>query len=194
MTAHPGQFLAGKRIIVTGGSFAALSFVLALDQLWNPSLERPEVIVYKRDDRDLSIQKDPYTLNINGASHDDGLVAIQQLGLLDEVRKHATLNGGDIRVWADNWKWLSCRQSDRIWQSSRSYHAHCARRFEAHPHGKSGDDRDNFEWGLAATSAERLSTGKIQVTLQTVKQTNAISLSPQMAQTATCEHASNPTT
>lgn len=76
MTAHTGQFLAGKRIIVAGGSFAALSFVLALEQLWNTSLERPEVIVYERDDRDLSIQKDPYTLNINGASRDDGLVAI----------------------------------------------------------------------------------------------------------------------
>ncbi|KAJ5675117.1 uncharacterized protein N7477_005051 [Penicillium maclennaniae] len=89
MTAYAGQFLAGKRIIVTGGSFAVLSFVIALGQLWNSSLERPEVTVRA------------------GRPRDDGLVAIQQLGLLDEVRKHAILNGGDIRVWADNWKWLS---------------------------------------------------------------------------------------
>ncbi|KAJ5901273.1 hypothetical protein N7504_007266 [Penicillium tannophilum] len=105
--SNPGQFLAGKRIIVAGGSFAALSFVIALDQLWNPSLEHPEVTLYERDYRDRSIEQEPYVLNINGASRDDGLVAIQQLGLLDEVRSRATLNGGDIKVWSDNWKWLS---------------------------------------------------------------------------------------
>lgn len=82
MTPHPAQFLAGKRIIVAGGSFAALSFVLALDQLWNPSLDRPEVIIYEKNEREECLEKDPYTLNINGASHNDGRVAIQQLGVL----------------------------------------------------------------------------------------------------------------
>lgn len=43
-------------------------------------------------------ERNHFTLCINGASQDGGLVALQQLGLLDEVRQHSTLNGGDIRV------------------------------------------------------------------------------------------------
>ncbi|KAJ5202829.1 hypothetical protein N7449_004908 [Penicillium cf. viridicatum] len=60
MTPHPAQFLAGKRIIVAGGSFAALYFVLALDQLWNPSLDRPEVIIDEKNERENCLEKDPY--------------------------------------------------------------------------------------------------------------------------------------
>lgn len=164
MTVHSGQFLAGKRIIVAGGSFAALSFVLALEQLWNPSLERPEVIVYEQDDRDLSITKDPYTLNINGASRDDGLVAIQQLGLLDEVQKHATLNGGDIRVWADNWKWLSSINPTAYRHLPAATMRIAREDLKRILVEKAETTKTTFKWGLAAVSAERLSSGKIQVT------------------------------
>jgi hypothetical protein len=82
MTAQRGHFLAGKRIIVAGGGFAGLAFVLALDQLWQSlNLDRPEVLLFEENGRDESIQKDPYTFCINGASQDDGLVAIQQLDI-----------------------------------------------------------------------------------------------------------------
>uniref|UniRef100_A0A093XNQ2 6-hydroxynicotinate 3-monooxygenase n=1 Tax=Talaromyces marneffei PM1 TaxID=1077442 RepID=A0A093XNQ2_TALMA len=107
MAAQPDHFLVGKRIIVAGGSFAGLSFILALEKLWNSSLPRPEILMYEYDARVKSIEKDPYMLNINGFSQDGGLVTIQDLGLLDDVRKYGTLNSGDIRVWSDNWKWLS---------------------------------------------------------------------------------------
>lgn len=43
--------------IVAGGCFAALSFVLALDQLWNPSLDRPEVIIYEKYEREKCFEK-----------------------------------------------------------------------------------------------------------------------------------------
>lgn len=165
MTAHPGQFLAGKRIVVAGGSFAALSFVIALEQLWNPSLERPEVIVYERDDRDKSIEKDPYTLNINGASHDDGLVAIQQLGLLDDVRKHATLNGGDIRVWSDNWKWLSSINPTAYGNLPAATVRITRGSLKRILVEKAEATKTTLNWGLSCTSAERLPSGKIQVTI-----------------------------
>ena len=69
---------------MAGSGFAGLAFVIALDQLWQRStLDRPEVLLYEQYSRDEAIEKDPYTLCINGASQDGGLVAIQQLGLLD---------------------------------------------------------------------------------------------------------------
>ncbi|KAJ6134560.1 hypothetical protein N7523_000882 [Penicillium sp. IBT 18751x] len=165
MTVHAGEFLAGKRIIVTGGSFSALSFIIALEQLWNSSLERPEVTVYERDERDLSIRKDPYTLNINGASRDDGLVAIQQLGLLDEVRKHATLNGGDIRVWADNWKWLSSINPTAYGNLPAATMRITREDLKRILVEKAETTNTKFNWGLTATFAVRLANGKIQVTL-----------------------------
>jgi 2-polyprenyl-6-methoxyphenol hydroxylase-like FAD-dependent oxidoreductase len=161
-----GKFLAGKRIIVAGGSFAALSFVLALEQLWSSSLERPQVTVYERYDRNTSVERDPYTLNINGASLNDGLVAIQQLGLLDEVRKHATLNSGDIRVWADNWKWLSSINPTAYGNlpaaTMRITRANLKRILVE----KAEKTSTTLNWGVACTSAERLlPSGEIRVTL-----------------------------
>ncbi|OKL63619.1 hypothetical protein UA08_01013 [Talaromyces atroroseus] len=166
MTAPAGQFLAGKRIIVAGGSFAALSFILALEQLWDTSLERPKVILYERDDRDKSIGKDPYMLNINGASRNDGLIAIQQLGLLNEVRKHASLNGGDIRVWADNWKWLSSINPTAYGSlpaaTMRVTRADLKRILVEKAETTT---RTTLNWGSACTSAERLPSGEIRVTI-----------------------------
>lgn len=60
MTAPPGQFLAGKRIIVAGAGFAGLAFVLALDQLWqSATLDRPEVLLYEENGRDEPYKMTP---------------------------------------------------------------------------------------------------------------------------------------
>jgi 2-polyprenyl-6-methoxyphenol hydroxylase-like FAD-dependent oxidoreductase len=166
MTVQPGGFLAGKRIIVAGGGFASLAFVLALEQLWQSStLGHPEVLLYEQDGRDESIQREPYTLCINGADQNDGLVTIQQLGLLDEVRKHSTLNGGDIRVWSDNWKWLSSinptTHGDLPAATMRITRQDLKRILVE----KAKHTRTIFSWGATCTSAERLSNGRIRVSI-----------------------------
>ncbi|EED21404.1 monooxygenase, putative [Talaromyces stipitatus ATCC 10500] len=165
MAARPNHFLAGKRIIVVGASFAGLSFVLALEHLWGPSIKLPTVTVYELDTRDKSVEKDPYVLNINGARQDDGLVAIEQLGLLTEVYKHGTLNGGDIRVWSDNWKWLSSinptAYGNLLAATIRITRGNLKRILV----GKAETTGITLNWGLACTSAERLLTGAIRVTL-----------------------------
>lgn len=165
MSTQPGQFLAGKRIIIAGGSFAGLSFILALNKLWNPSLEHPEIIMYERDDRDNSIEKDPYMLNINGFSQDGGLVTVQDLGLLDEVCNHGTLNSGDIRVWSDNWKWLSSINPTAYGNlpaaTIRITRANL-KRILVQTVEKTNT---TLHWGLACKSAERLPDGKIRVTI-----------------------------
>lgn len=163
MATHPGQFLSGKRIIVAGGSFAALSFIIALDLLWNPSLERPEVIMYERDDRDNAIRKDPYMLNINGASQDGGLVAIQQLGLLDEMRNYATLNSGNIRVWSDNWKWLSSINPTAYGHLPAATMRITRENLKRILVERAETTKTTLNWGLTCTSAERLPGGKMRV-------------------------------
>ncbi|KAI7968564.1 hypothetical protein EIK77_006583 [Talaromyces pinophilus] len=163
MSTEPGQFLAGKRIIVSGGSFAGLSFILALDKLWNPSLERPEIVMYERDDRDNSIVKDPYMLNVNGFSQDGGLVAIQDLGLLDEVCKHGTLNSGDIRVWSDSWKWLSSINPTAYGNLPAATVRITRENLKRILVQTAEKTNTTLHWGSACTSAERLPDGKIRV-------------------------------
>ncbi|CEJ61682.1 hypothetical protein PMG11_10206 [Penicillium brasilianum] len=166
MTAQPGQFLAGKKIIVAGGGFAGLAFVLALDELWQSlTLDRPEVLLYEENGRDESIQKDPYTLCINGASQDDGLVVIQQLGLLDKVREHSTLNSGDIRVWSDNWKWLFSINPTVYGNLPAATMRITRQNLKRILVERVEQTRTVLKWGCACTSAERLPNGQIRVSV-----------------------------
>jgi 2-polyprenyl-6-methoxyphenol hydroxylase-like FAD-dependent oxidoreductase len=166
MTVQPAEFLAGKKIVVAGGGFAGLAFVLALDQLWQGStLDCPEVLLYEQYGRDESLQKDPYTLCINGASQDDGLVAIQQLGLLDAVREHSTLNDGDIRVWSDNWKWLSSINPTAYGNLPAAIVRITRQDLKRILVEKAEQTKTVLKWGSACTSAERLSNGQIRVSI-----------------------------
>jgi 2-polyprenyl-6-methoxyphenol hydroxylase-like FAD-dependent oxidoreductase len=166
MTVQAAEFLAGKRIIVAGGGFAGLAFVLALDQLWQGSnLDRPEVLLYEQYGRDESLQQDPYTLCINGASQDDGLIAIQQLGLLDAVREHSTLNSGDIRVWSDNWKWLSSINPTVYGNLPAATLRITRQDLKRILVEKAEQTKTVLRWGSACTSAERLSNGQIRVSI-----------------------------
>ncbi|KAK8207973.1 hypothetical protein M8818_004011 [Zalaria obscura] len=168
MTAHPGQFLSGKRIVVAGGGFAALSFVLTLNQLWNPALARPEVVVYEKNDRNKYFEKDPYKLNINGGSSNDGLVAIQQLGLLEEVQKHTILNGGDIRVWGSDWKWLSSMNPSAYGSLPAATMRITREDLKRILLEKAETTNVVFKWGWTCETAERFEKGKIRVTVSEV--------------------------
>jgi 2-polyprenyl-6-methoxyphenol hydroxylase-like FAD-dependent oxidoreductase len=111
MASKPtGHFLEGKRIIVAGGGIAGAAFAAALDRLWDASLTRPVVTVFEREkSREASVRRGPYTLSLNGGDPDQGLMALQQLGLLGKVRSAPStiLNSGAIRVWSDDWKALA---------------------------------------------------------------------------------------
>ncbi|KAJ5622895.1 hypothetical protein N7490_011500 [Penicillium lividum] len=160
------HFLADQRIIVAGGGFAAPPFIIALDKLWNPLLKFPQITLFERDDRNKSIEKDPYTLNINGASHDGGLVTLQQLGLLDQIQTHATLNSGDIRVWSDNWKWLSSINPQPHGTLPAATMRITRKDLKRILITEAESTRATLTWGSACDSAERLPNGQIRVTLE----------------------------
>ncbi|KAK9427667.1 hypothetical protein V1505DRAFT_379388 [Lipomyces doorenjongii] len=165
MITKPGQFLKGKRIIVAGGGIAGSAFVAALNQLWDKSLKRPEVTVFERENREASIQQDPYMLTLNGGNQDEGLVALQQLGLLDDIRAHSTLNSGAIRVWGDNWKELASinpKPYGDLPAATMRIQRQDLKRILVENAEKANA---TWRWTCTCTSAERLSSGQIRVTI-----------------------------
>lgn len=161
-----GQFMAGKRIIVVGGSFAGLAFVLALHQLWNQSLERPEIIIIEQSGRQASLEKDPYLLCINGGSQNEGLVVLQQLGLLDDIRDKSILNGGDIRVWSTDWKQLSSinpKPYGNLPAATMRISREHLKRILVERAEKTGAV---LKWSSKCVGAEQLPNGKMQITLE----------------------------
>ncbi|KAH8690306.1 putative monooxygenase [Talaromyces proteolyticus] len=167
MEPNTGQFIAGKRIIVAGASFAGLAFVTALEQLWNSSLDRPEVVVFEQHQREESIQKDPYVLCINGGSQNEGLVVLQQLDLLDDIRPHSTLNSGDIRVWSGDWKQLSSinpKPYGNLPAATMRISRQDLKRILVE---KAEKTKTIWKWGSPCLAAERLPNGKIRVKIST---------------------------
>jgi 2-polyprenyl-6-methoxyphenol hydroxylase-like FAD-dependent oxidoreductase len=161
-----GHFLSGKRIIVAGGGIAGLTFVATLNQLWDPSLPRPNITIIERESREASIKQDPYVLSINGGSKDDGLVALQQLGLLDDIRAHSTLNSGIIRVWGDNWKQLATIDPKPYGNLPAATMRITREELKRILTGKAEAAHNaSWRWACACTEAERLSNGQIRVSI-----------------------------
>ncbi|POR38267.1 Uncharacterized protein TPAR_01541 [Tolypocladium paradoxum] len=102
------HFLEGKTIFVAGGGVAGSAFVAGLRKLWDPALRPPTVVVYDRHPRDITLQRDAesYSLSVSGHSEAGGLVALQKLGLVDDVFAHAVsgLDGsGCFKIWGPDW-------------------------------------------------------------------------------------------
>ncbi|KAM0344075.1 hypothetical protein ACHAPU_007796 [Fusarium lateritium] len=100
------HFLERKTIIVVGAGTAGSAFVVALRKLWNTELEKPNIIIYDRDSPDLSAQREGYTVSLAGYSTSGGLVALNKMGLLQEVLNNAVsgLNSeGAFKIWGPSW-------------------------------------------------------------------------------------------
>lgn len=163
--AAPGKFLAGKRVVVVGSGFAGLAFVAALEQLWNPSLERAKIVVFEQDDREEFMQKDDHVLCINGGSQDEGLVALEQLGLLEQTQEHAILNSGHIRVWSDDWRQLSSINPKPYGDLPAATMRITRRDLKRILVEKVEKTKASLKWGESCSAAERLSNGQIRITV-----------------------------
>ncbi|KAL7811958.1 hypothetical protein V8C26DRAFT_209986 [Trichoderma gracile] len=103
MNAH---FLSGKRIVVAGAGISGLSFTLALRQLWPTGLVPPSIVIYERDPDAIPAGREGYSISLAGSDETGGLYAAHDLGILDEVLKHATQGLGDpfaLTVWNNTW-------------------------------------------------------------------------------------------
>ncbi|OTA00081.1 hypothetical protein A9Z42_0037240 [Trichoderma parareesei] len=100
------QVLSGKRIVVAGAGISGLSFALALQQLWPTGLVPPSVVIYERDSDAVPAGREGYSLSPAGPDESGGLYAARDLGILDEVLKHATQgldNPLALTVWNNKW-------------------------------------------------------------------------------------------
>ncbi|KAF2656779.1 FAD/NAD(P)-binding domain-containing protein [Lophiostoma macrostomum CBS 122681] len=164
MATKPGQFLVAKRIVVVGGGLAGLAFVAALHQLWTPSSPQLEITIVERDYPESDTQEDLH-LSLHGGSQDEGLLAIQKLGLLDKIREHSALNSGAIRVWSDNWKQLASidpKPYGTLPAAAMRIKHHDLKRILL---GRVKDSNATWRWASTCTAAERLSSGAIRVTI-----------------------------
>ncbi|KAL7941823.1 hypothetical protein V8C42DRAFT_333820 [Trichoderma barbatum] len=99
-------FLSGKKIIVAGAGISGLSFTLAIRQLWPVGLKPPHIDIYERDSDAVPPGREGYSISLAGHDETGGLYAARDLGLLDEVLKHATQGLGNqfvFTVWNNSW-------------------------------------------------------------------------------------------
>lgn len=103
---RPSHFLENKTIVVAGAGLAGSAFVVGLQRLWSSKLGRPNIIIYERDSQELAAQRESYTLSLTGFDNAGGLVALRNLGLLEEASEQAIsgLDGtGAFKIWDSNW-------------------------------------------------------------------------------------------
>jgi 2-polyprenyl-6-methoxyphenol hydroxylase-like FAD-dependent oxidoreductase len=99
MASTEGHFLEGKKIIVAGSGIAGMSFIASFSKQWDSSRPMPEIVVCDRDPRDIDQKREGYSLSLNGAGPNDGLVAFRDLDLLDEVLQHSLTGPDNVRVF-----------------------------------------------------------------------------------------------
>ncbi|RFU76983.1 salicylate hydroxylase [Trichoderma arundinaceum] len=105
--SSPSHFLENKTIVIAGAGLAGSAFVVGLQSLWSSKLDRPNIIIYERDSQDIATQRETYTLSLTGFDNSGGLVALRDLGLLDEALEQAVsgVDGvGSFKIWDSNWK------------------------------------------------------------------------------------------
>lgn len=164
MATKDGQFLSGKRIVVVGGGIAGLSFVSALNRVWDNSLKPPEITVFEQQTREASLQPDPYVHTIRGGKHDDGLVALQKLGLLDAACAKGALNCGIIRVWSEEWKQLATIDPTPYGDVPDAALRISRQDLKTILLQAAETSKATWQWACACVGAERLANGKIRVT------------------------------
>ncbi|KAK3385157.1 hypothetical protein B0H63DRAFT_179947 [Podospora didyma] len=167
MSTQPSHFLEGKQVIVAGAGIAGSAFVAAFCKLWNPALTFPEITVFDRDTREVAAKREGYSLSLHGDSKDAGLVALRQLGVLDEITSSSVfpLNSGRFKVWDSAWDELISIQP-KPWGDLPTGAMRIRRKDLRRiliERAEKEKARATFHWGSACTAAERLDNGRIRV-------------------------------
>lgn len=107
----PDHFLSSKSILISGAGLSSLSFTIALSKLWPESHGPPPRITLLERDPSPSTSKpgrQGYSLSLSGYDDTGGLVALRDLGLLDEILSCATAGGprdtGRFMIWDHDWR------------------------------------------------------------------------------------------
>ncbi|KAK3376595.1 hypothetical protein B0T24DRAFT_222827 [Lasiosphaeria ovina] len=159
------HFLEGKKIIVAGAGIAGSTFVAALYKLWGPTLSFPEIAVFDRGLREP--KREGYSLSLNGENEHGGLIALQQLGVLDDILEHTVfpLNSGRFKMWDSKWNELISLQLKPFGTLPTGTMRIARKDLRRILTEKAEQAKATFHWGFACTAAERLENGRIKVTV-----------------------------
>ncbi|KAK4192140.1 hypothetical protein QBC35DRAFT_241713 [Podospora australis] len=160
--AKGNHFLEGKKIIVVGGGIAGSTFVAALDKLWDPRLQSPQVAVLDTNPRDVP---GGYSLSLHGDSENGGLVTLRQLGLLDETLKHSIfgLRSGRFKMWDASWSELMSTKP-KPWGNLPAANVRIQRSdLRQILLNRAEQGNAKFHWGVECTAVKRLDDGRIRV-------------------------------
>ncbi|KAL2196682.1 hypothetical protein P885DRAFT_36866 [Corynascus similis CBS 632.67] len=157
------HFLSGRHIVVAGAGMAGLSFAVALHKLWPIDVPPPQLTIFERDVKQDSEGRVGYSLSLAGADDTGGLVALRDLGLLDEILSYAISGvdkNGAFKLWDADWSQiLSVRlrpASGLPTAGIRIARKHLRQTLlEA--------VADEIQWGKACVSATKLESGKMLV-------------------------------
>lgn len=165
------HFLAGKKIIVSGGGVAGLSFAIALRKLWPSSAtaSAPTIVIYERDTRADLEGREGYSMSLRSDAP-GGIQGLQKLGVLNEmagIAVAATTNDttAGFCIWDHNWHAVMKIQSTqppglpvgglRVQRSKM-------RGVLIEGAAKAGCE---VTWGVACTDIKRLEGGRFEIQL-----------------------------
>ncbi|KAI1124076.1 putative monooxygenase [Nemania abortiva] len=165
------HFLSGKRIVVAGAGAAGLAFSIALRKLWPPSVEPPVVVIYDRDTREPSVERQGYSLSLHGTDRDSGLYALQQLGLLDEIVDLAVFRVQDqsqgaahFTMWTHEFEPM-IRVRPKAMAGLPAAGMRIARKDLRRVLVEAASASADIRWGTACTSVRQLDDGRLQIRL-----------------------------
>jgi 2-polyprenyl-6-methoxyphenol hydroxylase-like FAD-dependent oxidoreductase len=163
MDAH---FLAGRTVVVAGAGIAGLSFATALRKQWPSNLKPPKITIYERDTKDVAMDREGYSLSLAGHDETGGLVALKDLGLLDQILGHAILGlegDGCFKIWDSSWgELMSVR-----FKPARGVPTAGIRIARKHLRQTLIDavGVNGIQWGVACVAANKLGNGRMRVQL-----------------------------
>jgi len=165
MPAMSTHFLSGRHIAVAGAGMSGLSFAIALRKLWPASVAPPHITIFERDTQEDAEGRQGYSLSLAGYDDTGGLVALRDLGLLDEILSH-TITGlegtGCFKIWDSDWKEaMSVRF--RPAKGLPSSGIRVARKDLRHT--LLAAVVDEIRWGTACVSAAKTEDGRVSIQL-----------------------------
>ncbi|KAM0522960.1 hypothetical protein ACHAPE_001449 [Trichoderma viride] len=160
------HFLEGKNIIVAGAGISGLSFTLALRRLWPANLTPPNITIYERDSNVVSAGREGYTISLAGHDETGGLYAARDLGILDDVMKHAVQSFGnkfEFTMWNSSWSELLTQKYEPAPGLPASGIRIARKKLRQVLTDVVG--RERVIWNTTCVGAERLHNGKMLIKL-----------------------------
>lgn len=103
--------LAARKVVVIGAGVAGLAFVVSLRSIWKEDFGQfPNITQYEREVEEADLSRTGYSLSLRSDKRSQGLQALQQMGILDDLLGISITREGCERgyfgLWSLGWRRL----------------------------------------------------------------------------------------